>query len=159
MQRYVEKSFSSEYRTTICADFVTKVIAHEETTLVTVQLWDTAGQERFHRIDSGYHRGADGCMIVFDINKRETFANVDKWYSQFLEQVSDQWAKDWCAAKGGYPYFETSAKDGRGVDEAFDCIVNMAFEYHPEEMDTKERAMEFIDDLLGGWRPWSYRYR
>ncbi|KAG0455841.1 hypothetical protein HPP92_023629 [Vanilla planifolia] len=51
-------------------------------------------------------------------------------------QVSDQWAKDWCAAKGGYRYFETSAKDGRGVDEAFDCIVNMAFEYHPEEMDT-----------------------
>ncbi|KAG0455838.1 hypothetical protein HPP92_023626 [Vanilla planifolia] len=87
VKQYVDKSFSSEYTATVGADFVTKEIAHEETTLVTVQIWDTAGEERFNSLDTGYHRDVDGCVIVFDINKRKTFANIDKWYSQCLEQV------------------------------------------------------------------------
>ncbi|KAG0455839.1 hypothetical protein HPP92_023627 [Vanilla planifolia] len=158
VKRYVEKSFRSEYKATLCADFVTKEVAHEETTLVTVQIWDTAGEESFNSLETGYHRDVDGCVLVFDINKRKTFANIDKWYSQFLEQVetwdrpklpfllignkidkdlgvSDQWARDWCATKGGYPYIETSANDGRGVGLAFECLVNLAFGYHPKEKD------------------------
>lgn len=36
--------------------------------LVTMQLWDTAGQERFQSLGVAFYRGADCCVLVYDVN-------------------------------------------------------------------------------------------
>jgi Ras-related protein Rab-7A len=41
-------------------------------------------------------------------------------------QVSEKQAKEWCAARGNMAYFETSAKEGYNVDEAFLCVARTA---------------------------------
>jgi Ras-related protein Rab-7A len=41
--------------------------------------------------------------------------------------------KAWCAAKGGIPYFETSAKEDFNVDAAFQCIAKNALKNETEE--------------------------
>ena len=44
-----------------------------------LQIWDTAGQERFRTITQSYYRSANGVILAYDITKRETFNNVQRW--------------------------------------------------------------------------------
>ena len=47
--------------------------------------------------------------------------------------VSEKKARAWCASKGNIPYFETSAKEGINVEEAFQCIAKNALKSGEEE--------------------------
>eukprot|EP01062_Namystynia_karyoxenos_P056263 TRINITY_DN47233_c0_g1_i1.p1 TRINITY_DN47233_c0_g1~~TRINITY_DN47233_c0_g1_i1.p1 ORF type:complete len:632 (+),score=232.32 TRINITY_DN47233_c0_g1_i1:79-1974(+) len=52
---------------------------------VDVNLWDYAGQERFVRLTGDGLRGADGCLLVFDLQVRESFQHVDLWHDEYLQ--------------------------------------------------------------------------
>ena len=52
-----------------------------------LQTWDTAGQERFQSLGVAFYRGADCCVLVFDVNVAKTFENLDSWRDEFLIQV------------------------------------------------------------------------
>ena len=88
--RHVSKIFTSNYRATIGADFLSKHIMHNGEDY-SLQIWDTAGQERFRAIGSAFYRGSDCCIIVFDITNRASFENLKMWKSFFIE---DGWVKD-----------------------------------------------------------------
>jgi Ras-related protein Rab-11A len=47
--------------------------------MIKAQIWDTAGQERYRAITSAYYRGALGAIIVYDVSKRNTFDNIERW--------------------------------------------------------------------------------
>ncbi|KAH6757875.1 RAB GTPase-like protein G3F, partial [Perilla frutescens var. hirtella] len=47
--------------------------------------------------------------------------------------VSEKKARAWCASKGNIPYFETSAKEGTNVEEAFQVIAKNALKTGEEE--------------------------
>lgn len=108
----------------------------------TLQIWDTAGQERFKSLRTPFYRGADCCLLVFDVCDRNSFENLEMWRSEFLHyadvsnpdtfafvllgnkedvpgrQVSEEEAREWCA-RFNMPYFETSAKTSKNVEAAF----------------------------------------
>mmetsp|Transcript_11431 Transcript_11431/g.27147 ORF Transcript_11431/g.27147 Transcript_11431/m.27147 type:complete len:183 (-) Transcript_11431:458-1006(-) len=159
MNQYVNKKFSGQYKATIGADFMTKEVEVGDR-LVTMQIWDTAGQERFQSLGVAFYRGADCCVLVYDVNAIRSFENLDNWRDEFLIQaspsdpenfpfvclgnkvdqdegnartVSEKKAKQWCAAKGNIPYFETSAKEDFNVDAAFQCIAQSALRNEAEE--------------------------
>jgi small GTP-binding protein len=46
MNQYVNQKFSTQYKATIGADFLTKEIVIDDR-VVTMQIWDTAGQVRY----------------------------------------------------------------------------------------------------------------
>jgi GTPase SAR1 family protein len=50
---------------------------------VTLQVWDTAGQERFRSLGTAFYRGADACIMVYDVNTRGMcyccFIHGKKW--------------------------------------------------------------------------------
>jgi len=149
MNQYVNKKFSGQYKATIGADFLTKEVVIEDR-LVTMQIWDTAGQERFQSLGVAFYRGADSCVLVFDVNIAKTFENLDSWRDEFLIQasprdpdnfpfvvignqvdkdsrvVSQKRALSWCNSKGNIPYYETSAKDGINVEQAFQVVAKNA---------------------------------
>ena len=52
--------------------------------VVTLQIWDTAGQERYQSLGTAFYRGADSCVIVYDITKPESFEGVMTWRQTFL---------------------------------------------------------------------------
>ncbi|XP_048135514.1 ras-related protein Rab7 isoform X2 [Rhodamnia argentea] len=132
MNQYVNKKFSNQYKATIGADFLTKEVQLEDR-LFTLQIWDTAGQERFQSLGVAFYRGADCCVLVYDVNVMKSFDNLNNWREEFLIQVSEKKARAWCASKGNIPYFETSAKEGVNVEEAFQCIAKNALKSGEEE--------------------------
>eukprot|EP01092_Planopodium_desertum_P003163 TRINITY_DN15455_c0_g2_i1.p1 TRINITY_DN15455_c0_g2~~TRINITY_DN15455_c0_g2_i1.p1 ORF type:complete len:224 (+),score=75.75 TRINITY_DN15455_c0_g2_i1:47-673(+) len=156
MNQYVNKKFTTQYKATIGADFLTKEVLVEDR-LVTMQIWDTAGQERFQSLGVAFYRGADCCVLVFDVNVAKTFENLDSWRDEFLIQagprdpehfpfvvlgnkidvenqrvVSKKRADAWCKSKGDIPYFETSAKAAINVEQAFQIIAKNALKQEPD---------------------------
>lgn len=52
-----------------------------------IQIWDTAGQERFQSLGVAFYRGADCCVLVYDVNVMKSFDTLDNWHEEFLKQV------------------------------------------------------------------------
>ena len=55
---------------------------------VQIQIWDTAGQERFQSLGVAFYRGADCCVLCFDVTMPATFKSLDSWRDEFLIQAS-----------------------------------------------------------------------
>jgi len=83
--RYIEGTFSSEYITTLGADFVEKEYTSSdlkelnENDKFTMVIWDLAGQSHFEEIANFYIQGSAGIIIVFDVNNKESFQNITRW--------------------------------------------------------------------------------
>lgn len=78
MNQYVNRKFTNQYKATIGADFLTKEVMIEDK-LVTMQIWDTAGQERFQSLGVAFYRGADACVLVYDVTNEKSFRQLDSW--------------------------------------------------------------------------------
>jgi GTPase SAR1 family protein len=52
-----------------------------------VKIWDTAGQERFQSLGVAFYRGADCCVLVYDVNHLKSFESLDNWHNEFLTRV------------------------------------------------------------------------
>lgn len=83
MERYIEHRFSHQYKATIGADFLTKDVVIDDTA-VNLQIWDTAGQERYQSLGSAFYRGADACVLVYDMTDMRSFDALDSWRDEFL---------------------------------------------------------------------------
>mmetsp|Transcript_7742 Transcript_7742/g.23187 ORF Transcript_7742/g.23187 Transcript_7742/m.23187 type:complete len:153 (+) Transcript_7742:340-798(+) len=102
-----------------------------------------AGQERYRAITSAYYRGAVGALLVYDISKRLTFENVERWLKELrthadpsivvmlvgnkcdlkhLQAVLTDDAKAF-AEQNNLAFIETSALDATNVDLAFETIL------------------------------------
>jgi small GTP-binding protein len=63
---------------TIGVDFMRFYKKHKDET-VKLCIWDTSGQEKYHSIISGYFKKISGIILMFDLNKYETYINLQKW--------------------------------------------------------------------------------
>jgi len=171
MNQYVNRKFSIQYKATIGADFLTKEVYVDERN-VTMQIWDTAGQERFQSLGVAFYRGADCCVLVFDVNNVKSFETLDSWRDEFLIQASprdpehfpfvvlgnkvdvedtkrmvfQKRALTWCQSKGNIPYFETSAKENINVEQAFQTVAKNALSQE-SEVDLYQEFPETKIDL------------
>jgi small GTP-binding protein len=83
--RYLNNTFTSQYITTLGADFVDKVFTNSDLPSLnpkdslTVTLWDLGGQKSFQEISTLYCEGSAGIMIVFDVSDEGTFKSILAW--------------------------------------------------------------------------------
>lgn len=87
MNRYHSRKFTGQYKATIGADFLSKEVTVAGGKTATLQIWDTAGQERFQSLGCAFYRGADVCLLVYDVTDPKTFENLETWRAEFLRQV------------------------------------------------------------------------
>ncbi|CBF86930.1 hypothetical protein AN2474.2 [Aspergillus nidulans FGSC A4] len=90
VQRYVKNSFNASATTsTVGASFVTKrVLDSASDTLVRLQIWDTAGQERFRSISRLYYRGANACLLCYDITDESSFNEMTGWLHELKRNLT-----------------------------------------------------------------------
>ena len=87
LSRFTRDEFNLESKSTIGVEFATKSVTVENK-VVKAQIWDTAGQERYRAITSAYYRGAVGALLVYDLSKRTTFDNLEKWLMELRDHAS-----------------------------------------------------------------------
>ena len=46
---------------------------------IKLSIWDTGGQERYNSICKVYYKEISAAILVFDMNKYESFLNIRKW--------------------------------------------------------------------------------
>jgi len=54
----------------------------------TLHYYCTAGQERFQSLGVAFYRGADSCVLVFDVTVQKTFESLEAWTEEFLIQAA-----------------------------------------------------------------------
>lgn len=137
--RYTEDRFTAGI-STVGVDFKNKDL-NIDGTEYRLQIWDTAGQERFRNIAVSYYKKADGIVLVYDVSKTTTFEAINVWLDSIKNHaakhvpiilignksdlgftVSQEEAQQ-LADDTDIPLFFTSAKDGSGVNEAFEAVV------------------------------------
>ncbi|KAJ6522913.1 P-loop containing nucleoside triphosphate hydrolase protein, partial [Mycena capillaripes] len=105
--QYISARFSSSYRATIGADFITKTLPSPSLTPgaepITLQIWDTAGQERFSSLASAFFRGADAAILMYDVTSPATLHALKKWWNEFREKapVADEDVRGFCVVVVG----------------------------------------------------------
>ena len=117
--------------------------------LVNVRIFDTGGQEKFRALGHQYYRGANGCLLVYDITNRNSFDEI-KGY--FCEQIEEKCKKDIkiillgnktdleenrkvsseeganFAIEKGYTFLETSCYERRNVADSFETLIELSYE-------------------------------
>jgi small GTP-binding protein len=139
--RYTEGHFRESYIMTVGTSFAVKELTFGDT-LVRLQLWDLAGQPHFSSVRPVFYRGAAGIILVFDVTRRPTFDAIPAWYTEvstvtgavptvllankvdLVDQRQTSTEEGMAYAQQlGWGYFETSAKEGQGVNDAFRQIA------------------------------------
>ena len=136
VQRFVSSMFSDKYLTTVGVKIDKKVV-ETEGQAVTMMLWDLAGEDEYQKIQTSYLRGAAGYLLVIDgtrISTLETARSIRERIEMELGQLPFVLAvnkadlkSDWefeeadCAEllEEGWMVTETSAKTGKGIEQAF----------------------------------------
>ena len=139
--RYTKNEFISDMRSTIGVEFALKYITIDNYQL-KIQIWDTAGMERYRSITNAYYKGAKGVIVLYDICRKKSFENVDKWIDDFKSKADDdaviilignksdlddkrEVSKEEGESKAQmnkFAFMETSAKDNNNVQKAFETL-------------------------------------
>ena len=140
--RYTEDKFSAQHLATVGIDFFTKDELFNNK-VVRIKVWDTAGQERYKSLTNAFFRNAQGIILVYDVNNLESFENLKYWLQSInlnlgenseikkiiignkidlSREVSKEEAEKF-ASENNVVYFETSAKDNKGIPESIRYLV------------------------------------
>ena len=87
LMRYLRDSFSNSFLTTVGMDKEARLIKIKDE-IIRLVLWDTAGQERFRSIPIKYYQNADGVLILFDLNNKNSFINVNNWAEDYKKNTN-----------------------------------------------------------------------
>ncbi len=158
--KYLKDQFDPNSRATVGVEFGTKNITLNNKK-IKIQIWDTAGQERYRSITSAYYKGAKGAFIVYDITRKATFENIDKWIADLkingdsnisivlIGNKSDLEEKREVTKEEGLKksqdcktaFMETSALNGDNVHKAFDELIEQIYQNNSslleEEIDVE----------------------
>jgi small GTP-binding protein len=141
--RFAEKTFKAEYKPTLGTNIIIKELKVGSNN-IKLLLWDIAGQSKWRDIRHLYYRGAQGCIVVYDVTRPPSFESVPAWYKDFIKFSGDiprillankvdltdirKIQKEdglKLAEEMHAEYYETSAKDGTQVNEAFEKISEL----------------------------------
>ncbi len=153
--RYISNTFIEDYKCTISATNKIKKISLNDKTIAKLSIWDTAGEEKYKSITRQYFKHSKGAIIVYDINDRKSYEEVNDWIKFVKEELSDvvimivgnkidldkrvvseDEAKKFCN-ENGYLFLEVSAKKGTNVSLIFEKLSWEIWENDKKKDDDK----------------------
>ena len=157
--RYVDQTWSDTFVPTIGVDFKVKTL-EVDNKKIKMQIWDTAGQERFRTVISSYFRGSHGLFLIYDITNRDSFKNLENWLSEIEEnanknvlkflignkcdlendrEIETKEGQDF-ANRNVMQFMETSAKEDKNINEAFEALAKLMMEFSNEKNSSLNKA-------------------
>ena len=136
VSKFVHSIFSEKYLTTVGVKIDKKTVSIGDTE-VMLMIWDLAGDDDFQRLQMSYLRGTSGYLLVADGTRRVTLDQLTEVQQRVAEtapnapfllalnkaDLTAQWdiseAETARLEERGWSTIMTSAKEGRGVEEAF----------------------------------------
>jgi small GTP-binding protein len=149
IRRYVFDEYDDKYITTIgtkvtSCDLVVEKPTYNVDLRVKLLIWDMMGQLDYPKIRTSAFRGARGALLVCDVTRRDTLYNLKKWITGLYQvagrvpvvvlankaDLEKQVAfgideLKTVAAEIGAPYYFTSAKTGKNVQETFYALADL----------------------------------
>ncbi|MFQ5908042.1 MAG: Rab family GTPase [Thermoplasmata archaeon] len=146
VNRYVHNTFQGRYMATIGAK-IEKVDMKVDRSRVVMTVWDIMGEKGFRELlREAYFEGANGLLAVCDLTRPGSLLDLEEWIAAVYRiagriplvlvanksdltehNVVTEDEVDAFARRHGCEYRITSAKTGKGVDDAFELIArNMA---------------------------------
>ena len=143
LMKYTDKTFQDVHISTIGLDYRLKSMVLKNGKNIKLQIWDTAGKDRFRAITKNYYKGANGIILIYDVTNPKTYDNVKNWVTQIREEASPNVVVYLCgnkidmkeerkvkeedgkimAEEFGFPFNETSAREGININETFEDLV------------------------------------
>lgn len=142
VERYVNDKFNENYLATIGYNVYEKRILSNDV-VISLMVYDIGGQERFDNLRKQYAKGANTAFMVYDVTDLNSFNSILKWKNDLTafagnvpfiiignkidlekeRKVARADALKLCNLVGGLAYYETSAKNGKGVEDAFNQLA------------------------------------
>lgn len=118
-QRYVYDKFTSHYKATIGADFLTKELVANENIYV-LQLWDTPGQARFESLGLAFYKGVQAVILAYSVTDPNSVDRFAYWYDRI--------------------------KDNNDQRKIPGVVVGLKMDLIAEENQTQKKAKKFADE-------------
>ena len=151
--RFLGLEFRNEHLTTVGIEKMSKTIKIDTGEEIKLKLWDTAGQERFRSISLKNVHYSQAAVVVFDLTDKESFEKVTDWLKDIRDnepslpislfgnksdlkekRVVDQNDIDTLCENEALEYFETSAKDNKGITEGFAKVASLGYKTFGDTM-------------------------
>ncbi len=151
--RFTDNYFKRDLKSTLGVDFGSRVLNVEyvpedvmtensRKLKVNMTVWDFGGQKIYANQRKMYYNQAKGCLLVYDVTNPASFKSLPEWIKEIEEnagkipillignkvdltaerKVPSTEAQKF-AQKNGFLFFESSAKDGTGVTDAFEALT------------------------------------
>ena len=143
VRRFVSGKYDEKYISTLGTAVSRKTVKTQKQS-VTMMIWDISGQPEFKRIHNSAFKNSAGGIAVCDATRPETMEHLNDWIinlrsvagkhvpiviltnktdllgenPSYLEQIESLAEKHCCSL------FETSAKTGTNVEDAFKVMAN-----------------------------------
>jgi Ras-related protein Rab-1A len=143
LNRFVEKTFDQEYKSTIGTNIMRIDYKLMDKITVAFALWDLAGQQYFQKVRQMYLSGCQAALFVYDVSRPDTLQNLKNWLNELTavagtdvkrlmvgnkidlveeRKISYEDGKK-VADDLELSYLETSAKTGDNVSRAFGSLA------------------------------------
>lgn len=139
INRYVSNLYRSNFIPSMSASYSNKTIEIKDfKKFIKFEIWDTLGQEKFRSMNRIFYKDVTSAILVFDITRNESFEQIKSYWLPEIrdkikckdltialcanksdlydfQEVSEKYTREF-ADENELIYFETSAKNGDGID-------------------------------------------
>ena len=144
INKFVTNQFKEKYIETIGVNIMVKDLSVSGKK-VQLSIWDVAGQEKWGRVRSMYYRGSSAALCVYDMTRPDTYLAVPDFVQDYKDavhkdnptlvllankvdlehkrEVKPEKGTEMQTLIGALGYYETSAKTGALVEDAFAKIA------------------------------------
>ena len=165
--KFTTGDFSKIYKSTIAAEFKSKLLKVNKNLWAKLVIWDTCGTENYRSLTRQYYRGADGAIVIFDLTDQSSFNDLKKWIKDIKNygekdiqiiivgnkldlfnqrKVTQSQANNFCN-ENKYKYIEASAKDGTNLLKIFEELTFDLTNKNLQKIKNEENKKSQIKNL------------
>ena len=156
IKRFISDKFEAKTISTIGFGSFNKEITLNNGKKIKLNLIDTAGQENYKALSISYIKNADGVLFVYAYDDPKSFEEITGWIQSFKENTKVDFQDKLPAILVGnkndlelkidkeeidklkekynfYDNFDTSAKDGKNINEVFQRMGEMLIQINSKK--------------------------